>query len=315
MMANPVPWWQRGVIRKLVTRPLWWWHKRRPWPIRQRIFRLPPYPVAAEAGARLITQAAPGALADAAWMARSFLAFLDRPPANRLALTLYVDSDDPAVVADAAGRWQRLFPGSAVRTTWEIVERVAAGAPALAGLGRVNPMGRKLAVVVDAQAAGNVLYADSDLLMFHDAPELADALRQNGPALYNQEPLDSEVEPVLAAHARGLGWPAPARCLNAGLLYLPRGTIALSRVEELLAGGQHDARSWMVEQMAVSLLLPGATPLPGERYVVSARGQFYGEADEDYDRLAVRHFIATVRHRMYARGMPLLWRRWHEKSP
>ena len=66
----------------------------------------------------------------------------------------------------------------------------------------------------------------------------------------------------------------------------------------------------------VAILLPDAQPLPRERYMVSHRGQFYAEQDDDYAEMITRHYIRTVRHQMYARGIPLLWRQWqHEKSP
>ncbi len=316
-MSAKTRWYHHKIVRKAVTRPLWWWHKRRPWPVRRRVLRLPPRPVAPEAGTRLVTQVTPGDMVDAAWMAHSFLRHLDCSPAHRLALSLYLDSTDADAIATAAGRWQQMFPGSAVHSTWDVVERLADRAPAVVGLARVNAMGRKLAVLLETTAQSNVIYADSDVLMFRDAPEFAEAMRGAGPALFNLE-VEQEAagDPRILAHAQRLGWPPPARRVNAGLLFIPRGGLSLEKADALLRAGEHDEKSWHVEQSAVAVLLPDAQPLPRERYMVSHQGQFYGEQDNDYDVMVTRHYFSTVRHQMYARGMPLLWRQWRrEKSP
>ena len=315
-MATRAPWWHRGVFRKAMTRPLWWWQRRRPWPLRPRVFRLPPHAVATEETAnRLVIQAAPHSLDDAAWAAYSFLRHLDLP-GERLNLTLSVDSMDSVAVAQAAARWQGLFPGARVVSTSEPVERLARRAPAVAAFARINPMGRKLAVLLEGQERSGILYVDSDVLLFRYPSELAESMRRGGPARYNLEDGELNGDARLVAHARREGWPAPAS-LNAGLLFIPRGVLSIPQAERLLAGGEFDPASWFVEQTMVALLLTaaGAEPLPGERYVVSTQGQFYGDADRDYGQIVTRHFTTPVRHLMYARGMPLLWRQWREKSP
>ena len=219
-------------------------------------------------------------------------------------------------LARAAARWTRLFPGSQVLSTHEPVERLAGRAPALAGFARTNPTGRKLAVLLDAQERAGVLYVDSDVLLFRFPAELAESVDRGGPARYNLEDGALNGDARLVAQARRAGWPAPAS-LNSGLLFIPRGTLALSRAERLRASGEFDPASWFVEQTAVALLLTaaGAEALPGARYVVSTRGQFYGDTDLDYGEIVTRHFTTPVRHLMYGRGLPLLWRQWHEKSP
>ena len=315
-MARHVPWWHRGLVRKAVTRPRWWWQQRRPWPVRRRVFRLPAHVVATESGTtRLVVQAAPHSLDDAAWAAYSFLRQLDRP-GERLGLTLYLDTADPATLARAAAQWQRLFPGAEVLDTHEPGERLAGRAPAVAAFARVHPTGRKLAVVLAAQERASILFVDPDVLLFRFPAELAESMRRGGPPRYNLEDGELNGDARLVAHARREGWPAPAG-LNSGLLFIPRGALAVADAERLLAGGEFDPGSWFVEQTALALLLTaaGAEPLPGARYVVSTQGQFYGDPDRDYGQIVTRHFTTPVRHLMYARGMPLLWRQWREKSP
>ena len=72
-----------------------------------------------------------------------------------------------------------------------------------------------------------------------------------------------------------------------------------------------------LDRAVLALLLGahGARPLPPERYLATDQGQFHGERDADYARLAARAVHGpAVRHLLYARGMPRLWRSWHEKE-
>ena len=310
-------WWHSRPVRKALTQPLWWWNRHRPWPIRERVFGLPSHPMAGEAGTRLVVLATPASVTDAAWTARSFLHRLDRAPAGRLALDLYLDSPDPDLLAQTTDRWTRLFPGSEVYATWEAVDKITPLAPTLAELAKSYPLGRKLSVLLHAQERNDVIYTDSDVLLLHDTPEFAQAMRDGGPALYNQEAGAICADQRLLDYARWHGWPAHADRLNSGLLFLPHGCLPIETAERILSLGAHDPDSYFIEQTVVALLMGagGARPLPPERYLVSPRGQFYGERDADYRQLTARHFTTPVRHLMYARGMPLLWRQWHEKSP
>jgi hypothetical protein len=56
--------------------------------------------------------------------------------------------------------------------------------------------------------------------------------------------------------------------------------------------------------MSILMRRANAQALPEDRYVISARRQFYWETDVDYKTIAARHFTGTVRHVMYGRGMP-----------
>ena len=58
----------------------------------------------------------------------------------------------------------------------------------------------------------------------------------------------------------------------------------------------------------------GAKPLPRKRYVVSTQRQFYFEEDVDYDQMSLRHFVTPVRHLMYSKGMPKLWKQWKQTT-
>jgi hypothetical protein len=177
-------------------------------------------------------------------------------------------------------------------------------------------MARKLAVVLRAQGNDNVLFSDADVLLLGSGAELVAAAQAGDTAWYNQEPGELNGDRQLLEYACAAGWAPPAARFNCGLLYLPQGCLAPADAERILALGAHDTSSYFIDQTILALLLgaQGARPLPPERYLVSADGQFYGEVDADYQTLAMRHFTTPVRHLMYSRGMPLLWRRWRKKS-
>jgi hypothetical protein len=249
--------------------------------------------------------APPGAVADAAWTAKSFLRQLgDFNPSLCLLL------DAPALEQSAA-RWRRLFPGAEVRLSGETGEELARRAPAVAALARTHPMGRKLAALLYFQESSDVIYVDADVLLFGPAPELEAALRSHGPPLYNQDVGNLHGDAALLAHARRIGAPAPAPNLNAGLLLLPRGCLDLDLAERLLAGVER-TDSWFIEQTVVALLMGavGGQPLPRDRYVVSTQGQFYSEPGLPMEGLVTRHYTTPVRHLLYGQAMPTLWRQW-----
>jgi hypothetical protein len=300
------------LLRRALTRPLWWWQTRRPRPIRRRVFDLPPRRVPPPGGTcdlRLLLMAPLAGVADAAWAAQSCLRQLSACDPS-LCLLLDAAPDTPAATA-AEVAWKRLFPGSVVQPSAEPGELLAARAPHVAKLARIHPLGRKLAGLLSLQENADVLYADADVLLFGPVPELEAAWRAGGPPLYNQDVGQLHADQALLAHAERIGAPPPAANLNSGLLFLPRGCLDLALAERLLAGVER-TDSWYIEQTVVALLLgaAGAEPLPADRYVVSTRGQFYFETDVPSAGLAARHFTSPVRHLMYGRAMPLLWRQW-----
>ena len=303
-------------LRRALTRPLWWWETRRPRPIRQRVLRLPPRPVPAPgetSGPRLLLLTPPGGVADAAWTAHSFLRQLG---GFHPAVCLLLDALPGTPAAEkAASTWRRLFPGAEVCLSSEPGEALAAQAPKVAALARTHPLGRKLAGLLYFQSKGDVIYADSDVLVFGPAPELEAALRAGGPPLYNQDVGQLHADAGLLAYASRIGAPAPARNLNSGLLFLPRGCLDIGLAERLLAGAER-TDSWFIEQTVVALLMgaAGAQPLPSDRYVVSTHGQFFFEPELPSAGLTARHFTSPVRHLMYGRAMPLLWRRWQSEQ-
>ena len=290
-----------------------WWNRHRPWPIRERVFDLPSHPVAAEAGTRLVVWCEPEAATDAAWTARSFLQRLDRAPAGRLALDVYLDSPDPAVLAKTAERWRPLFPGLEVYSAWEAVEKLAPAVLTLDALANASAAARRLAVVLHAQEEDNVIFTGPDVLLLGNSIELSDAVRDGTTALHLQRSDEADADGALREYARQHSLPLLTERLDPGLLFLPRACLSITEAERLLADvALRGAGMPPLDRAVLALLLGahGAHPLPPERYLSSEQGQFHGERDVDYARLTARRFPSAVRHLLYARGMPRLWNLW-----
>ena len=290
-----------------------WWNRHRPWPIRERVFGLPSHPVAAEAGTRLVVWCEPDAATDAAWTARSFLQRLDRAPAGRLALDVYLDSPDPALLVKTAERWRPLFPGLEVYSTWEAVEKLAPVLLTLDGLANASAAARRLAVVLHVQEESNVIFTGPDVLLLGNSVELSDAVHDGTTALHLQRPDETDTDAPLREYARQHSLPLLAERLDLGLLFLPRACLSIAEAERLLAhGALRDGGMPPLDRAVLALLLGahGARQLPPERYLSSEQGQFHGDRDVDYTRLAARRFLPAARHLLYARGMPLLWNLW-----
>jgi hypothetical protein len=301
-------WTETGLGRRLLA----WWYGNRPWPIRDKVFTLPSHLVASEAATRLVIYAEPDAIADAAWTARSFLGRLDRAPAGRLALDLYVDVDDRAKLTDLSDRWMRLFPGSEVRASWDAVDKLAPVAPALAALAKSSAEVRRLAVILHSQEQDNVLFALADVLLLGLGRDLNAAVAKGTTAVHLQESGVADRDAALREYARKRNKPLLAEHLDLGLLFLPRASLEIAEAEALLADQAFLATAKPIDRAVLALLLgmQGARPLPPRHYLVSDEGRLHGRPDIDYARLALRRFSGPVRHLLYARGMPLLWDQW-----
>ena len=307
------------MVTTWVTNGLDWWNRHRPWPIREKVFDLPPHPVATEAGTRIVVPCASvDDVADAAWTARSFLHRLDRAPAGRLALDLYLDSPDPAQRMRTADRWLPLFPGSEVYSTWEAVEKLAPVMPSLDRLAVDSAAVRRLAVALSTQEEYNVILTDPGVILFGNSAEFADALHDGKAALHLQRanPAGDPADAALREHARQTGQALLAERLDPALLFLPRACLPVAEAERLLAETDwNEGALPPADRTVLALLLGahGARPLPPERYLASDRGRSVGERDADYAHLTARWFSPATRHLLYARGLPRLWRQWHKK--
>lgn len=290
-----------GAIARAARRLVWEWERRRPYPIREAVCGFPPVPCAEGAAMRIAVLCTPDTVADGLWGAYSLLAHAPEP----CGLCLVLDGD----AAGVAARVRALFPGAAVLDARKVVGRLPEGnVRRFAG---EHPLGRKLGVILALCRESGLIYADADVLAFGPLRELSGSPER---PLYLQDIAGVQRDAGAAARLAelGLGY---TETLNTGFLRVPAGGLDLDLAERIL---DYDTRAggWFVETTVLAALLhaAGGEPLPKERYVVSVRRQFAGEADHDYGALALRHFVTPVRHLMYGRGMPFLRDKWRPRG-
>lgn len=295
------------VGRKLLTKPIWLWESRRKHPLRDRVFELPPWPVNPDPQTVLAILTPPENVQDAVWAARSFFAHLPKD----MGFVLVVNGELDNATAEAV---DTRFPGIIRLPVGDFRDKTR-----LPGnVGKFvdnNPLGHKLSMILLLQKRFNIVFCDFDVLAFNPMPELCEAIDAQGPPLYIQDVAELTADSTLLERIKALGY-GYADTLNGGFHFIPRESLSLNLADDLLAPGGYNEKSWHTDQTLLAALMTkaGARPLPKARYVVSTDRQFFFEEDIPYDQIAVRHFIGPVRHLMYSRGLPRLWKSWSKPS-
>jgi len=289
------------MVRKLLTKPIWWWERKRSYPIRSQFDKLPPISVR-PALRRFLVLTTPDTVSDALWAAWSWYRFVRD---MGFALELAVDGTISAADLAAASR---LFPGISMYEAKSVCRYVCEREPALETFLYNHPTGRKFALMLALSDQGPVLYSDYDVLAFKPPGELLSCIQRNV-SCYFLEDVDGTRDAAIVARAKAIGLDYIPR-FNCGFLYFPEGTLPMKSAAEILAAWRPPGDSWYAEQTVLSIMLRSvnAEALPADRYVISARRQFYWEKDVDYNQIVARHFTGTVRHVMYRYGLPILLR-------
>jgi hypothetical protein len=287
------------MLRKLLTKPIWWWERRRPYPIRSRFDLLPPIGVV-KGRARFVVLAIKPALHDTMWAAWSWYRYL-RP--HGFELQLAVDGEISLAEKTVV---QRLFPGISIYNVSSVFSKLCDERPVLGAFLRGHPMAKQLGLVLALSGQGPVVYSDYDVLAFNPPTELQSCIEKQVPCYFIDEGPGCH-DPVLVERLRTLGLDHIQR-LNSGFVYIPEGALSLDLAAQILANWKPEPLNYFSAQTLTSALMAraNAQPLPIDRYVISTQRQFYSEIDVDYKTIAARHFTGPVRHVFYKRGMPVI---------
>lgn len=290
----------KRIIRKLTTKPAWWWERSCKYPIRLRHHLLPP--LAARKGAvQFAVLTTPQALNDALWAAWSWYRFLQ---GHGIELQLAVDGELKEAELRAA---QHLFPGISVYNVNPMIARLCEGMPALKALFEHHPLAKQVGLVLELSRRGPVLYSDHDVVAFNPPVELLRYIETNTPCYFLDDANGCQ-DPSLVEIVNAMDL-SLIRRLNAGFMYVPQNALSVDLAEHILARWNPVPYFYYTPQTVMSTLMRSANaqPLPESRYVISNQRQFYWERDVDYTEIAARHFTGTVRHVLYKYGMPLIW--------
>lgn len=286
-------------ISKLTTKPIWWWERRRSYPIRSHYNRLPPLPV--KYGVRrFVVLTTPDTFSDALWTAWSWYRFLcDQGCELHIAV-------DGAISEEHRRAAIRLFPGIRVDSALWACDYVRARFPGIQHFFENHPTGRKLALILAFSDRQPLVYSDYDVLAFRRPDELFAAMNRNVPCYFSEE-IDGTRDIQITERAQQLGMDYIPK-FNCGFLYVPKGSLSIRLAGRILATWRAPGESWFAEQTVLSFMFQQlhAEALSPSRYVISIRRQFCWEQDVDYTSIVARHFTTPVRHVMYRYGFPII---------
>lgn len=287
------------ILRRGTTKPIWWFERNRPYPIRGAWRRLPRTPVPTSSRLKLLVLATPPACDEAAWCCWSWA----RNSGLSHSLELQIDgvADGPFV-----DRISEVVPGIEVKEV-QMRHQDWSRYPRLLELARSHPLGKKLLTLLHEQMNEDVLYADFDVLLFRRPDDLALQVSKRQ-ACYNQESLTPAYAPSILKTGDEMRL-KPCDRLNSGLLYIPKNSFSLELAERLVSAQAPTSQgNWFVEQTVIAFLMQVAigVPLDAANYVVNTTRQFWWQQDVDYERIHTRHFTGPVRHLMYSKGYPAL---------
>lgn len=294
------------MVRRLLTKPIWWWERNRKYAVRTRYQQLPRLPVQ-PGRMHYVVLTTPASLHDALWTAWSWYRFLG-PLQFEMEFAVDGRLREPEETAV-----RQLFPGISIYEVGPLLAPLIARSPALETFLRLYPLGRKLGLLLALSERRSFLYSDHDVLAFNLPVELL-SFAESGIPCYIPEEHAGNSDPAILDIAKRLGFDYFSR-FNSGLLHVRKESLSIDAAAQLLSSWGQPPFSWFTEQTVLSVLMrqAGAQTLPADRYVVSPCRQFYWEKDVDYRTIAARHFTGTVRHVMYGAGMPAILRQ--AKSP
>jgi hypothetical protein len=287
------------MLKKLLTKPVWYWERKREYPIRQRYMELPSITVT-PSSARLVVLTTPAALPDALWAAWSWYRFLQ--PIG-FELHLAVDGDLEQSLQEQVSR---IFPGIKVYNVNPVVAQLCQGRPALATFMQHNPVAKQVGIALALSREGAVIYSDHDVYAFNRPDELIARIHSGTPSYFLDSGVNCHDLPLLESLCTlGVEY---THDLNAGFLYIPHNAVSIGLAEEILCHWNPIPKQYFTPQTVQSVLMHAAQAqvLPKDRYIISNCRQFYWEQDVDYGKIAARHFTGPVRHVLYKFGMSFL---------
>lgn len=289
------------MLRKLFTRPIWWWERNRSYSVRSRYSELPPLAVS-QGPARFVVLTTPEHVTDAIWAAWSWYRYLRH---KGFELRLAVDGQ---ITESGMAAARGLFPGIVIYEVLPTFHSLLGNRPALSRFIGNHPLGKKLGLVLALSEQGTLLFSDYDVLALNEPTELLSYSDKNMPCYMTEEHAES-IDSEIAIRSKSLGLTLEPK-FNSGLLFIPHRALSIDLAEQILADWNPPSNSWFTEQTVLNILMQAANAraLPVGRYVVNVRRQFYWQADVDYGAIAARHFISPVRHVMYINGIPAILR-------
>jgi hypothetical protein len=210
---------------------------------------------------------------------------------------------------EVTARVKSVFPLAVVRTVEDELRPFTALWPMTRSLRENNRFGHKLLLMLSKAKRGRFLFSDPDVLVFKRPNEIIQGL-SSGASMHMEDPRSwIEVAPDASRVAEDLAGKPVSPTFNAGFILLQEGAWKPSWVQEILSAYVPSRDHYFFEQTAIGALsmLAESTCLPSDEYVISDRDAGVLQPHTPaLDQLVVRHYVGTVRHKMYLNAYPYL---------
>ncbi|MBW4619774.1 MAG: hypothetical protein KME17_10515 [Cyanosarcina radialis HA8281-LM2] len=158
----------------------------------------------------------------------------------------------------------------------------------------INPMGKKLAVLLSIPYQQPTIYTDSDILFFPGAGELLDLVNLKESRSWYLPDCKNSLDPRVIYEPSEQINP-----INAGFIIFKQAldwNFALERLERL-----QEPPNFFTEQTLVHLTLRyhQALPLDSKQYVLSVDDQFIYPDKYASKQIALRHYVSDIRHKFW----------------
>ena len=169
-----------------------------------------------------------------------------------------------------------------------------------------HKFGRKFLAIYSFSQNNNVIYSDDDILLFRKPDHIINLLKQDINFAYSPDTSGCQCpfHIEMINHASTFGT-EPIWDFQAGLLYVKKGVLKQEIINRYLIPWTLGNDIYFSEQTLFALTfshIKGGVKLPSESYIQNAaKGRFFWEEDIDYndEKIILRHFVGTVRHRYF----------------
>lgn len=271
-----------------------------PYPIKQKIFDLPPT-LTKPSNNHLVILVQHKTFFEGLWTAWNWLYFLKED----LDLIFVIDGE---ITENEQRSFDKLFPQAKFSSLESQIDRDLFLNKSLQKFYSHHYFGKVFFLKLSLQKKYNILFSDPDILVFSNPTEIRESLKYNQ-GIYCTEPGGSAYDPRVLNRAIKLNINTIPN-FNSGLLYIPQNYLSIDLFYELMKGWTTDKDHHFTEQTLLGVMMSAsdAKALPMHEYVVNSQGMWFWQRDIDYTQVKVRHFVGNVRHLMYLYGYPTIER-------
>ena len=166
-----------------------------------------------------------------------------------------------------------------------------------------NRFGRKLALLLELSTRESYIFSDPDVIVFKRPIEILKNF-ETGTNSYLNDPYPWIDMPDKLSAFSDTKKIKLFNGFNSGVLTVKKNSLSLNLCKEIINECKDDLKFHFFEQCVMCLLQTnaGAIMLNSNNYFTQDKDALLGKPHPDFNELVLRHYIGTVRHKMYLHG-------------